>query len=53
MAYDLWHPTTPFLKESHFVSICKMYTKNDLVFEVLVNTDFWLTILSHLPDSKS
>lgn len=24
--------------------VCKMYTKNDMVFVILVNTDFWLTL---------
>jgi hypothetical protein len=32
----------PSSKSVTLFHVCNMYTKNDMVFVVLVNTDFWL-----------
>lgn len=58
MAYMTCGIQTPFPPSVTLLHVCNMYTKNDMVFVVFVNTDFWLTLffpiyLIHTPSLEN
>jgi hypothetical protein len=58
MAYMTCGIQTPFPPSVTLLLVCNTYTKNDMVFVVIVNTDFWLTLffpiyLIHTPSLEN